>query len=167
MLSSVHLARRRGSRDLVTSRRSVRRLLERVAQRAGVLAHFENRMRRGLTVLMYHRVLAGEEARNYPLPGLVMPEHAFRRQMEFLASRFEVVPVGEALDRLEARGRRARLVAVTFDDGYLDNYEVAAPILDGLGLRATFFVTIGMGALLFVVPTMRLALVQMAFSSQV
>jgi peptidoglycan/xylan/chitin deacetylase (PgdA/CDA1 family) len=121
----------------------VRRLLERIAHRAGVLAYFENRMRRGLTVLMYHRVLTVDEAKNYPLPGLVMPELAFRHQMEQLASRCEVVPVGEALERLEAKGRRDRLVAVTFDDGYLDNHEVAAPILDRLGIRATFFVTTG------------------------
>jgi peptidoglycan/xylan/chitin deacetylase (PgdA/CDA1 family) len=33
-------------------------------------------------------------------------------------------------------------VAVTFDDGYLDNAEVAAPILDRLGIRAVFYVTV-------------------------
>ena len=33
-------------------------------------------------------------------------------------------------------------MAVTFDDGFLDNFEVAAPIMDRLGIPGTFYVTV-------------------------
>jgi peptidoglycan/xylan/chitin deacetylase (PgdA/CDA1 family) len=37
-----------------------------------------------------------------------------------------------------------RAVVVTFDDGFRNNYSVAAPILDDLGVPATFYVCAGM-----------------------
>lgn len=133
--------------------RKVRRGLDLGARSVGLLSWMEARMRRGLTVLMYHRVLPEERCGRYPFPSLVMPEPFFARQMEWLAARCEVLPVHQALARLAAGARSPRpLVAVTFDDGYADNCELAAPILERNGLRGTFFVTtdfVGSGALLW------------------
>jgi len=36
------------------------------------------------------------------------------------------------------------MVAITFDDGYADNVKLAVPVMDALGLRATFFVVAGL-----------------------
>ncbi len=36
-----------------------------------------------------------------------------------------------------------RAVAITFDDGYLDNYQLALPILQRLGFKAAFFIVAG------------------------
>src|SRR5262249_348286 len=52
------------------------------------------------------------------------------------------------LDDLAAfvRGERAmprRCVAVTFDDGFADNFEIAAPILNRAGIKAAFYITVG------------------------
>ena len=65
----------------------------------------------------------------------------FRRQMEWLARNREVVGLRELLRRIESGCLGTnRLVAVTFDDGFANNYEVAVPILETLGFPACFFI---------------------------
>jgi peptidoglycan/xylan/chitin deacetylase (PgdA/CDA1 family) len=66
------------------------------------------------------------------------------RQLRFLRRSASVVDLGQALDAL-ATGRPlpARAVAITFDDGYRDQLELAAPMLERLGLPATFFLIPG------------------------
>lgn len=99
---------------------------------------------RGVTMLMYHRVLPDASWRSYPQTDLVVPETAFRRQMQWLAGRRRVMTVAEALEAMKTSAQRLRdCVCVTFDDGFKDNAEVAAPILEEYGLRGTFFVTTG------------------------
>lgn len=100
-------------------------------------------MRRGLTVLTYHRVLPTQECAGYPLASLVIPMEVFDGQMSWLAEHCRVLPVREAIrSRSEGdRSSRRPLAAVTFDDGYADGYERAAPVLRASGLRGTFFVT--------------------------
>jgi peptidoglycan/xylan/chitin deacetylase (PgdA/CDA1 family) len=97
-----------------------------------------------LTVLMYHKVLPDALASQYPLADLVVRESLFRRQAQWLARHARVLPLARAL---AARGNETRsrrpIVSLTFDDGYRDNLDVAAPILEREGLRATFFVTTG------------------------
>lgn len=82
-------------------------------------------------VLTYHRVVEGRD----PLLQCVGPDR-FAAQLEVLAANADVVSLAE-LDRPSSRPR----AAITFDDGYADNAEVAAPILAAAGLPATFFVT--------------------------
>jgi peptidoglycan/xylan/chitin deacetylase (PgdA/CDA1 family) len=67
----------------------------------------------------------------------------FARQMACL-KRFGLrgVSVGEAL-ALRAQGRAGNVVAITFDDGYLDNLREAAPILREFGFGATCYVVTG------------------------
>lgn len=65
---------------------------------------------------------------------------AFSRLCHFVKKRFEVVPLCEIVTRLEEGCSIKGLLAITFDDGYEDNYIHAAPILEKLGLPATFFV---------------------------
>lgn len=89
-----------------------------------------------LSTLIYHRVLPRPD----PLfPDL--PEAAqFEAQMRWVRDWFNVLPLAEAVDRLHRKTLPERALAITFDDGYADNEELAAPILRRLGLTATFFV---------------------------
>jgi peptidoglycan/xylan/chitin deacetylase (PgdA/CDA1 family) len=89
---------------------------------------------RGLRILMYHRVAA----RN-GFDQLTVTPARFEQQMAYLAAHCSVLPLQQAL---EAPPRGApSAVAVTFDDGYLDNLEVALPILCRHRIPATIFVT--------------------------
>jgi peptidoglycan/xylan/chitin deacetylase (PgdA/CDA1 family) len=92
-----------------------------------------------LSILIYHRILRARD----PLLDDTIDAAAFAEQMALLASNFNVLPLGEAVQRL-AQGRLpARAACVTFDDGYADNHDVALPILKQFGVPATFFVASG------------------------
>lgn len=123
-------------------RHQLRSCLDHVSAVTGLLEWYERRMCRGLTILMYHRVLPAEQCAGYPLESLIIPATVFREQMRWLAQNCEVLPVVEAVHACESHDRSGRpLVAVTFDDGYADNCEIAAGILEEYDLRGTFFVT--------------------------
>lgn len=122
----------------------VRSCLDRAAMSTGLLTWCERRMRRGLTVLMYHRVLPAEQCAAYPLQSLVMPAAVFAEQVRWLATHCRVLPVREALAEMDRGGPYERpLVSLTFDDGYADNAEIAAPAMEACGVRGTFFITTG------------------------
>lgn len=98
-------------------------------------------MSRTLLVLGWHNV---EPSWHFPgPPGSGADDLA--EQLRFLARFAHVVQLDEALGGL-ARGDPlpARAVAVTFDDGYRDNLGLAVPILERLGLPATFFLVPGL-----------------------
>lgn len=69
----------------------------------------------------------------------------FRRHMDLLRERgFQGIALGDLLDGWEGRtALPSRPVVLTFDDGFLNVAEHAAPVLDGLGFRATIFVVAG------------------------
>lgn len=103
------------------------------------------RQRERAIVLRYHCVVApGEDAERYAAPDICVPAPAFALEMAFVARAYRVVPLGELADALVGGGPLPpRALAITFDDGYADNYRHAFPILGRLGLPATIFLTTG------------------------
>jgi len=92
-----------------------------------------------LSILIYHRVHAATD----PLFPFEPDATRFESLMRFVAATYRVITLGEAVDHLANNTLPPRSLVITFDDGYADNAEVALPILQRLGLRATFFVSTG------------------------
>lgn len=90
-----------------------------------------------VVVLLYHRV--ADDARDNLTVGI----EQFDQQMHWLATHCRVLPIEQVLAMSAVPRADRPLVAVTFDDGYLDNHHHAAPILRRHGLPAAFFVSTG------------------------
>lgn len=97
----------------------------------------------GAVILMYHSVADGAEAEAIDPENRVAPD-LFERQMAYLHRHRRVVALTEVVEQVAAGlTPTAGTVCITFDDGYLDNLRVAAPILARHGLPATIFLATG------------------------
>lgn len=112
--------------------RSVRFRARRALRHAAVsvLARGTREPRPGVRIVHYHYVFDDEV-------------DAFARQLEFLASEFEPVSLSEAVRRLRDERVGGRELAVTFDDGFRNQFANAAPLLAERSLRACFFLVTG------------------------
>lgn len=77
-------------------------------------------------------------------PGLHTSEPLFRAICAHLAENYQVLPLADIIASLRLqRSLPEGAMAITFDDGYLSNLKIAAPILEEFGLPATIFVASG------------------------
>ena len=103
-----------------------------------VFPYIKKRRERTCQILAYHRV---NDEKDPFFPGL--PTSQFARQMEVLAERFTLCSLDRLLQGMESGDLPEHGVAVTFDDGYRDNYVNAFPILKRYAVPATIFLTTG------------------------
>jgi len=96
-----------------------------------------------LTILMYHMVSTPQSdgEKRY-----ACPPARFRQHMQYLRSRGHQPVVLRDFDRYAAGEMPIpqNAFAVTLDDGYLDNYENALPVLQEYGIPATVFMVSGL-----------------------
>ena len=92
-------------------------------------------------ILAYHRVIdPRSQDADMIEPGMWVTREAFARHVEVLARRYRVLPLAElARKRAEGEPIPWGTVVITFDDGWLDTYEVAYPLLREAGLPAAIF----------------------------
>jgi peptidoglycan/xylan/chitin deacetylase (PgdA/CDA1 family) len=120
---------------LVDLRRSAKNVL---GWAAGVGDRYVTDLRSRAVVVAFHRIdssVAGD-------PIGCTPER-FERFCRFFRRHFRVVPLSGLLADYAAGSDVGGRLAITFDDGYANNFETAAPLLRRYGLPATFFVTTG------------------------
>jgi peptidoglycan/xylan/chitin deacetylase (PgdA/CDA1 family) len=98
------------------------------------LGTLQKQGRDSVVVLLYHRVSDGFR------DNVTIGVERFRDQMAYLSDHHRVVDLKDLLKGAQPQGD-GPIVAITFDDGYLDNYEYAAPVLSRFGLPTTFFVS--------------------------
>ena len=95
---------------------------------------------RGVLGLNYHRI--GDGRRSVFDRGLWSATAGdFDQQVRYLKAHFDIIVPGDIPEAL--RARRGRHVLITFDDGYLDNYTDALPVLKAHNVKASFFVSTG------------------------
>lgn len=113
---------------------------------SGALALFRTSMRRPRAlVLRYHSVAAPEDRADLYLDhGLTITPEAFGRQLAFLTRHYTIIPLQDLVNRLRRDLPPYRnAIAITFDDGFRDNYMRALPILQRYKAPATFYLTTG------------------------
>lgn len=100
------------------------------------------RLKNRLSIITFHRVLTEDQRRRYPLPGLAVTPEELDAHLSFANRHFHCTSLSRALDLWETGAKDGRPpLAVTFDDGQLDNHENALPVLRHHGIQASFFVT--------------------------
>jgi peptidoglycan/xylan/chitin deacetylase (PgdA/CDA1 family) len=92
-----------------------------------------------LTILIFHRVLAEFDPMFPDVPDV----RRFDQILRWLASWLKVMPLDAAARALSAGSLPDRAAAITFDDGYADNFTNALPRLRAHGMSATFFIVTG------------------------
>jgi peptidoglycan/xylan/chitin deacetylase (PgdA/CDA1 family) len=98
---------------------------------------------KGAIVLMYHSIADSDTVDFVDPPNRLCPR-LFNRQMEFLARHRVVISLTSLIEMiLSGNSPVAGTVCITFDDGYLDNLAVAAPILAKYNLPATIYLATG------------------------
>lgn len=119
-------------------------IVGRVAGSAGIYArNFRSKM----IVVTFHRVNDWMEE-----DSLTCGSTRFESFCAFFQQHFRVVPLSEQVRACREGRSMGGTLSITFDDGYQDNSQVAAPVLHALNLPATFFVATSFIGTTFVPP---------------
>ncbi len=119
--------------------RGKRELLARMCALTGLTRMLETLPhRRALIILNYHRIGNADET-SFDSGVFSATAERFDSQIAYLKRRFHMATLEEVFAMMGGTGPRRTSVLITFDDGYLDNYTLAFPILRSHGVRAVFF----------------------------
>lgn len=114
-----------------------------LASAAGVWTSGRRATRFALRIFTYHGVQACDDP-VVNVDRLQVDPVLFERQVAWIASRYRVIRGSDLVAAIRSGGVwPSRAALITFDDGYANNLEVAAPILQRHAVPAVVFVTTG------------------------
>ena len=108
------------------------------------LSGFHARIERELTILLYHGVTDMQSKGIENIQGKHIPASDFADQMEYLRKHCSVLSIDDFLE-IQKNGDvlPPNSVIVSFDDGFRNNYSIAAPILAEKKVPAVFYISSG------------------------
>jgi peptidoglycan/xylan/chitin deacetylase (PgdA/CDA1 family)/folate-dependent phosphoribosylglycinamide formyltransferase PurN len=86
-------------------------------------------------VILYHHLVSDRPQR------MAIPTAYFRRQVNYLLRHYRVVALSEAVELLRKGKVKVPTVAITFDDGYADNFINLRAVTEDTGIPVAYFIS--------------------------
>jgi peptidoglycan/xylan/chitin deacetylase (PgdA/CDA1 family) len=119
-----------------------KRFIKKALLRSSVLSAASRLLPPAAVILSYHSVVEEPRLTDHIL-GISRARISFEAHMKTLARQFSPVTIQDVAEFAKSGCRLPpRAVAVTFDDGFADNCEVALPILNRYSVPATFYIMV-------------------------
>ncbi len=106
---------------------------------SSLIISFSGAVRAKWLILTYHRIAPGGERDCY----LSVPAETFEEHMRFISRNFVPISMERGLDVISGKANREIYVTVNFDDGYMDNYTYAYPVLKKYNVPSVIYLTTG------------------------
>lgn len=105
---------------------------------------FNNMLKKCITIVTYHRVTdRNPEEIVSSLNNLFVKVDTFEKQLIFFKKNYTIIRFDGLLDMIERSSVPSNLMLITFDDGYMDFYEHAYPIISKYNVPVTLFIATG------------------------
>jgi peptidoglycan/xylan/chitin deacetylase (PgdA/CDA1 family) len=115
---------------------SYNKIVDLVLILSGIYSSILLKIRPGIRILMYHRI-----SKMHKYDQLCVDPELFDMQMAFLNENYNVISIEQAIEKLSTGKYSGNEVVITFDDGYMDNYMQALPILEKYDFPASIYIT--------------------------
>ena len=125
-------------KDIIYNETNLKQIVDKIEKKYFDL--YVDKKKYEVPVVMYHRVINKSE--NEGIHGTYIYENIFREHLKYLKDNNFSVITFEDLNNIGWRNRfdkNKKYIIITFDDGYVDNYELAFPILKEFNFKATIF----------------------------